>query len=235
MTKPGFSFVELDRRLREIPDGPASILNTPRWIVRSNIVGWLGAVLGLLPSVLIEFMTPAMWMVWVARAGLWIALLGFAPGFVQGTAAITLSFWRWRSDQVRQLDHDLAYFRGLREWLSLYSIESRTEALRFARANGKRLGSKLGLVAGSIEKLGFLPVAAALAVQLKVYYSELGDTPLWQIGLAVFLALMYGVGVLSSLMRLRLELYEIVLEDSLSAEKSRSRHAIDPASGADGG
>lgn len=217
MTEPAFSFAALDGRLRDIPDGPAAILNTPKWIIPLNVIGWFGILLGLTPSLLIHFLTPAMWMVWTARAGLWIAIVASAPGFVRNVAVMALSLYRWRTDQVQQLDHDLDQFRELRRWLSQFSVEACTEALHFARRNRERLASKLGLIAGSMEKLGLLPVAVALAVQLKASHVELGATPLWQIELAIFLAVIYAIGIMASLMRLRLELYEMVLSDSLES------------------
>ena len=217
MTEPAISFEALDHRLEAIPDGPATVLNMPRWLKPFMLIGWIGALLGVLPSALIHFMTPANWMVWMASGGLWIELAGFLPGFVWGAAVLGITFWHWRPEQARQLDHDLVRFRELREWLSQFSAESRMEALRFTRQNRGRLGAKLGLVAGSVEKLGMLPVAVAVAFQLKASFVELGDTPLWQVLIAIFLLLIYAIGVMVSLMRLRLELYEMVLADSLAS------------------
>jgi hypothetical protein len=223
MTKVPLSFVALDSRLREIPDGPAAVLNTPRWIIPLNVIGWLGILLGLTPSLLIHFMAPAMWMVWMGRAGIWIAILAFAPGFLRSVVVMVLSLYRWRTDQVQQMDHDLAEFCGLRDWLSQFSVQACTEALQFARRNRVRLASKIGLIAGSVEKLGLLPIAVVLAVQLKASHVELGATPLWQIEIAIFLAVTYAVGIMASLMRLRLELYEMVLVDSLESRGVEDR------------
>lgn len=217
MTEPAISFEALDRRLEAIPDGPAAVLNTPRWLKPFMLVGWTGALIGVLPSALIHFMTPAIWMVWMARGGLWIELAGFLPAFVWGAAVLGITFRHWRPEQARQLDHDLARFLELRGWLSEFSAESRVEALRFTRRNLERLGSKLGLIAGSVEKLGMLPVALAVAFQFKTSFSELGVAPLWQVLIAIFLLLVYAIGVTASLMRIRLELYEMVLADSLAS------------------
>lgn len=223
MTEPAITFEALDRRLEAIPDGPAAVLNTPRWLLPFNLAGWTGALVGLMPSALILFMTPAMWMVWMARIGLWVELAGFLPGFVWGGIVLAVSFWHWRPEQSRQLDHDLAQFRDLRGWLSQFSTESRMEALQFARRNRDRLGSKLGLIVGSVEKLGILPVAVAVALQLKTSLAELGDTPLWQVLMAIFLLLIYAIGVVASLMRMRVNLYEMVLEDSLASQRVQTR------------
>lgn len=217
MTALAFSFRALDQRLQETPDGPAAVLNTPLWLLPFNLAGWTGVLLGLLPSALIHFMTPALWMVWMARGGLCLAIAGFAPGFVRGVIILGISFWHWRPEQVRQLDHDLARFRELRGWLSQFPVDSCLEALRFARLNRERLASKLGLIAGGVEKVGVLPIVVAVVLQLKALRVELGDIPLWQVVLAIFFMLTYAVGFMASLMRLRLELYEMVLADSLAS------------------
>lgn len=210
-----FSFDALERRLQEIPDGPSGVLNTPRLVLLFNLAGCVGILVGLLPSVLILFWAPAAWMVWMVQGGLYLALVGFAPGMIRGGTVIAVSLWHWRTEQVRQLDHDLASFGDLRVWLSQFSADSRRDALRFVRLCRERLSSKLGLFAGSLEKLGVLPVAAGAALQFKAWQGGIGDVPAWQAMLALFFVLSYAVGVTGALMRLRLGLYDAVLEDSL--------------------
>jgi hypothetical protein len=217
MTGSSFLFASLEERLHEIPEGPASVLNTPRWISVINIVGWVGVLAGLAPSLLVKVMTPAQWMVWLATCGLWVALIAFAPGFVRNVVVLGCSMFRWRKDQVAQMDHDLIQFHDLRRWLSQFSVSATTDALRFVRQSQARLTAKVGLLAGAVDKLGIFPGLLAVVIQIKAYSAELGATPVWQVVLAVFLASTYLIALLVSLMRLRLQLYEMVLVDSLSA------------------
>lgn len=79
MDEAELSYTELERRIRELPDGPAKVLDTPRWLLVPNVVGTLGMVLGLLPSLLILLLEPRMWMAYMARAGVWMAFIGYAP------------------------------------------------------------------------------------------------------------------------------------------------------------
>lgn len=217
-----FSFDAIERRLREIPDGPSAVLNTPRWVLPFNLAGCIGMLVGLLPSALISFMSPAVWMVWMAKSGLYLAIAGFAPGFLRDCVVIAVSFWHWRLEQVRQMDHDVVQFRELRDWLSQFNSESRMEALRFVRLARDRLTSKLGLFAGSLEKLGVLPVAIGAALQLKAWHGGIADVPGWQATLALFLVVAYAVGLVGALMRLRLGLYEALLEDSFVSTDTSS-------------
>jgi hypothetical protein len=57
-TNDTLSFTELDRRLREMPDGPASILDTPPIYRVANIVGAVAAVITFVPFLLVHVMTP---------------------------------------------------------------------------------------------------------------------------------------------------------------------------------
>ncbi|MDR7099827.1 hypothetical protein J2X04_002208 [Lysobacter niabensis] len=45
MEEAGLSYTELDRRIRALPDGPAKVLDTPRWLLIPNAFGTLGMVL----------------------------------------------------------------------------------------------------------------------------------------------------------------------------------------------
>jgi hypothetical protein len=217
MTGSDFLFADLEKRLQDIPEGPASVLNAPRWIVMLNIAGWIGVLAGLAPALLVKVMTPAQWMAWLANIGLWLALISFAPGFVRNIVVLGYSAVRWRKDQVIQMDHDLMQFHELRRWLAQFSVLTTTDALRFVRQNQARLTAKVGMLAGAMDKFGIFPGMLAVAIQIKAASAELGATPAWQVVLAVFLAGTYLIALLVSLMRLRLQLYEMVLADSLAA------------------
>ncbi|WP_144899880.1 hypothetical protein [Luteimonas cucumeris] len=215
MTDEGLSFAELEKRIRAMPDGPAAILDMPRWLIPFTVAGVIGVIAGLLPSLLIEFLEPQMWMVYVSKAGLWIAVLGFAPEFFRGIAVVALGFLRWKSDQVKQLDHDLVQFRGLIRWLVEFPRDLLEEHQRFARNVQNRLTSKLGLLAGSIDKLGAIPILLVLAIQLKTYFDP-GAVPYWQILVALFLAITYLIAWVGAHMRLRVQLYEVLLSEALA-------------------
>ncbi len=215
MTDNGLSFAELEERIRAIPDGPSAVLNTPRWLIPFNILGTIGIVVGLLPSIFIEFWQPQMWMASMARVGLWMAVVGYAPDFLRNICVVTLSFLRWKDDQIKQLDHDLVHFRNLYRWLVEFPKEQLEEHQRFARHVQTRLASKLGLLTGSLDKLGIVPVLAALSIQLKAYLDPEG-VPLWQIILALFLAITYLIAWLAAHMRLRVQLYEVLLAEALA-------------------
>ena len=117
---PALSFAVLDARIEAMPDGPASILKTPRIIYWLNILGSIAIVFGLLPFLLVQFLTPQWWMVRMAEAGTWSAGLLYAPGIVRGLVVMAREFWHWRIKLVAQSDHDVAQFRALRVWLQTF-------------------------------------------------------------------------------------------------------------------
>jgi hypothetical protein len=219
MTNSTLSFSELEERIRVIPDGPASVLNTPSWIFAWNALGTVGLALGLLPSLLIKLMDPQMWMVDMARAGVWVAGIGFFPGFVRNIWVVARSMSRWRTEQPEQLDHDLVHFRTLAHELAKRPESLLSEHLRFTQAVHSRLTSKLVFLAGGLDKLGILPILFALGVLLKAY-DDLAAIPFWQAVVGLFVVVTYLIAMMGALMRLRLQLYEAVLTQALEVRQA---------------
>lgn len=214
-----FSFAVLERRIQSMPDGPAAILATPRWQTMLNLIGTMGLIIGILPFLMIKFLTPQLWMVWMASAGTWIAALGYAPYFFRSAWAVSVEFWRWKPKLVEQSDHDLVQFRELRQWLRNFSRAELEDHHRFAVLSQRRLTSKLGILQGGFDKLGILPALLALlflvASSADLSIEALLEIPYWQSGIALIFAITYLISFIAMLMRLRLQLYETVLADAL--------------------
>ncbi len=92
MDQAPLTFALLDAQIEAVPEGPVATLNTPQWIRPWTLVGVVGAVLGLLPSLLIQWFAPAQWMVWMSKAGLFVMVIGFAPGFVRNVFVLWCEF-----------------------------------------------------------------------------------------------------------------------------------------------
>ncbi len=216
---PALSFAALNARIEGMPDGPASILKTPRFIHWLNILGSIAIVFGLLPFLLAQFLTPQWWMVRMAQAGVWSAGILYMPGIVRGLAVMAREFWHWRMKLVAQSDHDLAQFRRLRTWLQTFPRAELEAHRNFARLSYDRLGSKLVLLMGGLERAGVLPVLVAGFFLLRevdgLGLESLADVPLWQGVLAPILVVTWWVGVIAVRMRLTYELYAMVLTDAL--------------------
>ncbi len=78
--------------------------------------------------------------------------------------------------------------------------------MHFIRDVRLRMVDKLGLVIGSLEKLGMVPLVIAVITQIQEV-RDLGSLPPWRIVLAFFL-MMYAITISISLMCLRAQLHE---------------------------
>jgi hypothetical protein len=206
------NFAALDRRIQAVPEGPVAQLGAPRWQRRLDAVGYVGIVVGLTPSLLVELMTPAWWMVWIAQAGLAMTAC-FIPGFARSAFLVLHGMRRWRPELVEQLDHDMAAMQTLQMWLARQPRDAVEAHLWFARGAQARLTQKMGFLFGGVDKVGVALVLGALGVQLKALTD--GPVPWWAALISIFAVVLSALGVMTGLMRLRLQLYEAVLDDTL--------------------
>lgn len=223
------TFAALEQRITAMPDGPSSVLNTPAWLLPFQVVGTLGIIVGLAPSLMIQFIEPRQWMVVMAKLGLGMTL-AYLPGIARNTWVVFREFWRWQSKLVEQSDHDVLQFRTLRVWLRRFPQEQLKELHHFAAFSQQRLSAKLGLLQGGFDKLGVLPALLALLVLLRsagdLSLDRLSKVPVWQSVLALMFAITYLISFLAMRMRLRLQLYEMVLSDALDSAGEKGAEGI---------
>lgn len=212
------SFAELQHRISEMPDGPAGMLDTPKPYRVLNVIGGVGAIVALLPMVLIKVMTPAMWMVSMAQIGLAMMLMMWLPGFVRSIWALGWTMTRWKTDMVTQLDHDHLHLQSIVRWLATFPADVLEERLRTVQLAERQLVAKLGLLAGGVDRLGILPVLVSAYLFIR-NWNQLLDLPIWQILLGIFLMVLYLISTTGSLMRIRLRLYESMLADALARKR----------------
>ena len=218
-TENPLSFTELDRRLREMPDGPAAILDTPPPYRIANLIGGVAAVLTFVPFVLIQFMPPERWMVVWAQVGFSVFLLALLPDIVRSYSVLGWTLWTWRSDQVSQLDHDLPHLRTILAWLREQPLDALVEHHRVARLQQAQMSVKLGMFTGGLERLGVLPVLVSVWLFMR-NWKDLLDMPAWQLLLGFGLMLFYVVMTVGNLKRIRLQLYESLLVEALAMKSS---------------
>lgn len=208
------SFTEMDRRLREMPDGPASILDTPPAFRLANIIGAIAAVITFIPFLLVYVMTPGKWMITWAQISFSVFLLALLPGLVRSYGVLGWALWTWQRDQVSQLDHDMPLFRTILDWLSQHPMTALEEHRRAARLTLAQVSAKIGMFTGGLERLGVLPVMASAYLFFR-NWSELLDMPSWQLMLGFGLILLYFVMMVANLKRIRLQLYESLLTEAI--------------------
>ncbi len=213
--RPELTFAQLDGEIEKLPEGPVSLLNQqPQWSRWSTGIGVVGVVMALMPSLLIHWLEPAWWMVTVAQVGLVIAIAGFLPGFVRNIWMFVREIRHHRRSFIEQFDHDTQELRGLAERLTIYPREALERQRRFARMGHDRLGSRLVMVLGGIERLGLFPLLLSLFVLLR-NWQDLLALPFWLAMLAVMAAVLWGISWLGAEFRRRLQFYEFVLDEAL--------------------
>lgn len=210
MTVETFSFAKLDERIEKIPDAPGELVLFPRGLMVWEFIGVFGTLLGLIPSMIVLFITPAMWMVTIAKMGLVIMIIGYLPGFIYKCWGLIKGMWGWREGFIANADYAFEHHSELTQWLMQFPKEVLEDRMHFIRDARIRMGDKLGLVIGSLEKLGMVPVIIAVITQIQEV-RDLGSLPPWRIVLAFFLIMMYAVTISISLMRLRAQLHEMLL------------------------
>lgn len=213
-TQAPLTFALLDAQIEALPEGPVSTLRSPRWMRPWTFVGLVGLALGLLPSLLILWLEPRHWMLVLARGGLLIALIGFAPGFFRNLWTSLHEIRRRREGLVQQFDHDVEQFCELADRLARYPRQTLEAQARYARLGHERLGSRLVMMVGGMERLGILPLLLAAIVVLR-NWNDLTVAPTWLVVLAIMAAWMWIGGWWGAEFRRRLQLYEFLLEEAL--------------------
>lgn len=216
-TNDTLSFAELERRLREIPDGPLGILNTPRIYRIANWVGAVAALLTLIPFLLVHVMTPGEWMITWVQVSFSIFLLALLPDIVRSYGVLGWTLWKWRAELVGQLDHDLPEFRTILTWLSERPAVTLEEHQRVARLARSQMSAKIGMFTGGLERLGVLPVLVSAYLFFRNWH-ELMDMPYWQLIIGFGLILFYFTMMVANLKRIRLQLYESLLTEALATK-----------------
>jgi hypothetical protein len=162
-----------------------------------------------------------MWMVYMARGGVLVSLLGWGPQFVYDVHWIVRSMVSWREEQVRTLDHEFGAFGGLQAWLDAFPTSVLEARARFLTMCHLRLTAKLGFLAGGVDKLAVIPLIALIAVQARLF-QDFETVPVWQVAVGVFAAVTYAVAIVAHLMKLRLGLYEAILGEALQRRATGS-------------
>lgn len=208
------TFARLDAQIEALPEGPVSTLRSPRWTRPLTFMALVGVALGLLPSLLIQWLEPSHWMLVLARLGVVMASLGFAPGFFRSLWILLQEFRRHREGFVEQFDHDVEQLRELAGRLAHHPRQALEAQARYARFGHERLGSRLVLILGGIERLGILPLLLSAIVVLR-NWSDLTVAPTWVVALAIMAVWMWMIGWWGADFRRRLQLYEFLLEEAL--------------------
>lgn len=231
MESEQLTFDALESRIEEIPLAPAYRISPSR---RARWGNGIGMVAGL-SGTIIGKAFPSSRVVLIAMIVLFvIEIAAFAVAWTADLPALNLRPSKERREFAETLDYDLPHHLELVAWLRAFPRERLEVMSAFATHRLERLRSKLPLLTGSTEKLGFLPLAAAIFLQFIGMRSP-SHMGLMEIVLIGGLMLAYWVSMLQVGVRLRLELYDALLKMALVLDdhphpkiESRDRRRIGP-------
>lgn len=216
---PPLSFTAIEARIHEMPDGPIAALNTPRWAVALNLIGAGGAIIGLLPSLLMRVLPPQEWMAMLPLSGAAVMVGACALPFVRSVWMLVRQFSRPTKSIVEQMDHDREVMGELTRWLARYPKPAIADHLRFAQHMQVQMQSKVGLLVGGMDKLGIVPAAVSAAIVIQNAFAN-AQPPLWLLIVGIFLALLWVIGVLTSFARLRVQVFETLLAGAIRLQEA---------------
>lgn len=206
------TFSTLEKRIEEIPEHPSYRISPSRRIRWGNGIGMTAGLLGLV----IGKMFPASLIALIAIIALVvIEIAAFVVAWTAELPALNLRPSSERREYAETLDYDMPHHLDLIAWLRTFPRGQLEVMSAFATHRLDRFRSKLPLLIGSMEKLGFLPLAAALFLQFKDMHWSLH--PNWtEIGLISALMFVYWLSMLQLGLRFRLELYDTLLRKALT-------------------
>lgn len=191
----------------------------------SFVVGVVGTVFALVASGL----SPQYLSVWWGVGGVVVELAGFTLFLMLFLKREWRSFRNSKRDYAIELDRDFGKYMGYVGQLRDYPRNQRDHLLRYIQARRKVMHSRMGLVTGGMERLGVIPLLAALYLQFKDWrlgdWAALGDVTFVQGFLAASLLVIYVASWGLILLYSRTEAYELLLIEAAAQEDEAGRSA----------
>jgi len=160
-----------------------------------------------------------------------VELAAFAVAWTADFPTLNLRPSKERQEYAETLDYDLPHHLELIAWLKTFPRERREVMSAFAAHRLDRFRSKLPLLTGNMEKLGFLPLATALFLQFKSMAMPTHVN--WaEIILIGALMLIYWLSMLQLGLRFRLEFYDTLLKMALTDDRPPQRMNAEASSAA---
>jgi len=201
--KAPLTFAALEEKLRK-SQRSFRISRNQVWPWVLNVVSVMGVMLAFL------------WPTWI---GLSIAIAACVPFVIYASMVMAKDFKNLLDGQARQLDCEHTQFWEAVIWLRNNPTEELQTRLVSVRNGLAHRVAKIGLLAGSIEKIGVVPVLAGMFL---LFHKE-NDFGVLAYRLAVLgsvLTALWGVCMIAAWSRGRLQLYEKLLEEALKASSN---------------
>lgn len=210
------TFAELEARIEALL--PAQ-QGSPLFVPSERLAGGVMLV-GLAIALIGARLVPPPYGNVVALGGLSIELVAGAVMIWLSVRREPLGFKASRAEFAAELDHDFIAHRSILEWLSAYPASVLEARRQYVRQRQATLDHRRGFVVGSLDRIGMLPLLAAIYLQAKDLRFGEPITIGWVPSLIVVgMMALYWVGALTFSLKLRLAAYDQLLSDALAASE----------------
>jgi len=212
METSALTFALLNEHVETLPEHPSDRITLNR---REKWGIALFALAGTLGLALAKLLPPEPSTVVLVSVLLFVEIIGMVLVISAGFSNLKLTFAHQRREFAEVLDFDMPHHENLIAWLRSFPPERLQAMSDFSGFRVERYRSKMPILTGGMEKLGLLPILAALVVQFKDTYWP-PHPSLWQIVLFALLPFFYWLCMLAVTQRVRLELYDMLLKKALA-------------------
>lgn len=190
-----------------------------QWAFRCAIAA---AVLGILVGLFGQNVIPTSWALVITIACLTVEIGGILLAY----ALMLRREWRQyatpRLNHAAEMDGDFACWLQIISQLRRFPRQQRELRLRFATTLRQRMGERMGLMYGGMDKLGPFPLLIALYLQFRGWkwgdWAGAFDVNVVTGVLLLAIFMMYGAGLLLVGIRIRLDTYISLLQASLEEQ-----------------
>lgn len=207
MDSATLTFSALNERVDALPVHESLAMAPSRRQMWGYLVGFGSGFIGLLA---IKVLPNSMATVVFGASAMVIEIVALSIALIPRRPWRFPSFAKERHDFAEQMDFDQRHYDQLVTWLSTFP-KARLEAMaEYATQHHERLKDKYPLLSGGLEKLGALPVVAALYLQFKdLHWPPHPTWPEFFLG-SVLVGLYWGSLLLASV-RFRAQLFGLLL------------------------
>jgi len=207
MDSATLTFSMLNARVDALPSHESMTIAPKRREVWGYLVGF-GA--WFISMIVVRVLPETMTKLVVAATLLIIEVVALAIAVIPQKPWRLPSFVSERNEFAEQLDFDQRQYDELTQWLSTFPKKQLDAMAEYANRRHEQLKDKYPLISGGLEKLGALPIMAALFLQFKDFQWPQHVTWLEFI-LGIALVSLYWGSLLLASLRFRVQLFGILL------------------------
>jgi hypothetical protein len=216
MDSATLTFSALNERIDALTEHESLSIAPTRQQRWGYIIGFGAGFLGLIVGKVLPSTMPT---VIFTAAMLVIEIVALAFALIPRRPWHFPSFASERREFAEQLDFDKRQYDGLIAWLSSFPKERLEAMAEYASKRHEQLKDKYPLVSGGLEKLGALPVVAALYLQFKDLHWP--PHPTWpELILGLALVSLYWATLLITSVRFRTQLFYVVLTQAAKSSSA---------------